>query len=52
MNLEHSFFISDQNISGDSFVLDKTESIHAIRVLRLKINEELFLLKIITLSIN
>ena len=43
MNLEHSFFISDQNISGDRFVLDETESIHAIRVLRLKINEELFL---------
>ena len=43
MNLEHSFFISDQNISGDRFVLDRTESIHAIRVLRLKINEELFL---------
>jgi len=43
MNLEHAFFIPIQNIFNEKFVLNKSESIHAIRVLRLKKDEKLFL---------
>ena len=44
MNLENAFFISSQNISKEKFVLNKSESNHAIRVLRLKKNQKLFLI--------
>ena len=43
MNLEHAFFIPAQNIFEEKFVLNKSESMHAIRVLRLKKYEKLFL---------
>ena len=43
MNLDHAFFIPTQNIFEKKFVLSKSESMHAIKVLRLKKDEKLFL---------
>ena len=44
MNLEHAFFIPIKNIFEEKFVLNKSESNHAVRVVRLKKDEKLILL--------
>ena len=44
MNLEYAFFIPVKNIFEEKFVLNKSESNHAVRVVRLKKDEKLILL--------
>ena len=44
MNLDHAFQVSDETVKGNNFSLTKSESNHAIRVLRLRKHDELYLL--------
>lgn len=41
---DKAFFINPHNFNGDTFYLDQEESIHATRVLRLKIGDDICLL--------
>ena len=41
---DRAFFVDPDSVSGQSFILNKTESNHAIRVLRMKVGNEIALL--------
>ena len=44
MNFDHAFQVSDEAVKGNNFSLTKSESNHAVRVLRLRKHDELYLL--------
>ena len=44
MTDERIFYVDPKNIKDNSFILDESESLHAINVLRLKINDRIILI--------
>ena len=44
MTDERIFYVDPNNIKDNSFILDRSESLHAINVLRLKINDRIILI--------
>ena len=44
MTDERIFYVDPKNIKDNSFILDESESVHAINVLRLRINDRIILI--------
>ena len=44
MTDERIFYVDPENVRDNSFILDKSESIHAINVLRLNVNDKIILI--------